>query len=82
MVIQEPVQGLPAVSDTGVASLQLLAAHMTLRTAAETAELATAAGFVVAAKTTVALPSGKKLTSLLFDKARPGLGRQRGRARC
>jgi SAM-dependent methyltransferase len=82
VVIQEPVPGQAAVSDTGFDSLRALAPHMTLRTAAETAELAKAAGFVVAAKTTAALPSGKQLTSLLFDKARPGLGRQRGRARC
>ncbi len=82
VVIQEPVQGLAPVSDVGFDGLQSLAAHMTLRTAPEVAELAGAAGFVVAAKRTVSLPTGKQLTSLLFDKVRRGMGRQRGRARC
>jgi SAM-dependent methyltransferase len=82
VVTQEPVHGLSPVTDAGVESLHALAARMTLRTAGEVAELALDAGFTVEAQRTLTLPSGKKLTSLLFDKARPSLGRHRGRARC
>jgi hypothetical protein len=82
VVTQEPVHGLSPVTDAGVEGLHALAARMTLRTAGEVAELALDAGFTVEAQRTLTLPSGKKLTSLLFDKARPSLGRHRGRARC
>ena len=82
LVIQEPVEGLPAVSETGVESLRALASRMTLRSAGEVTSLAAEAGFVADARRTVALPSGKKLTSLLFEKIRPSLDRRRGRTRC
>jgi SAM-dependent methyltransferase len=82
LVTQEPVEGLPAVTDAGVESLHALAARMTLRAAAEVAAQAAESGFVVEAQRTVTLASGKKLTSFLLDKARASLGRRRGRARC
>jgi SAM-dependent methyltransferase len=82
LATQEPAEGLPAVSEAGIDSLQALATHMTLRTAGEVSALAVEGGFAIAGQRTVTLPCGKKLTSLLFDKARPSLGRHRGRARC
>jgi SAM-dependent methyltransferase len=82
LVTQEPVEGLPAVSDAGIESLRALSAGMRLRGASDVASLAVDAGFVVESQRTLSLPSGKKLTSFLLDKTRPSLGRHRGRSRC
>jgi SAM-dependent methyltransferase len=82
LVTQEPVKGLPEVSDAGYASLNSLAGRMTLRSADEVAALAAQAGLALASRRAIKLDSGKKLVSSIFDKARPSLGRRRGRARC
>jgi SAM-dependent methyltransferase len=82
IVTQEPAPDLPAVGETEFESLRELAGRMTLRAADEVATLAEGAGFALAARRTVKLPSGKKLVGSLFDKARPSLDRGPRRGRC
>jgi ubiquinone/menaquinone biosynthesis C-methylase UbiE len=62
LVTQEPVSGVPAVSNTGVVSLQQLAGYITLRTAAEVSTLAAEAGLKVSSQQLVPLPGGKAFT--------------------
>jgi SAM-dependent methyltransferase len=82
LVTQEPVDGLPEVSEAGYPSLRALAGRMTLRRADDVAALAADADLVLASRHTVKLASGKKLTSSIFDKARRPLDRRRARTRC
>jgi SAM-dependent methyltransferase len=82
LVTQEPAPDLRSVSETEYESLRALSGRMTLRAAAEVAALAAGAGFALAARRTVKLPSGKKLVSSLFDKARASLGRRPRQGRC
>jgi SAM-dependent methyltransferase len=81
LVTQEPATQ-PSVSETTFTSLRALAPHMKVRAAGEIAALADEAGFALASRRTVKLPSGKALVSSIFDKARKTLGRRRGYARC
>lgn len=67
LVTQEPSDESPAVSTTGVRSLEALAGRMTLRPAVEVARLATAAGFRILSQEVVACPGGKRLVSSLLQ---------------
>jgi hypothetical protein len=82
IVTQEPAADLPAVSETPYASLRALAPGMTLRPFEELTALAADAGFVLADRRKLRLPTGKTLVSALFDKSRKSIGRHRGKARC
>jgi ubiquinone/menaquinone biosynthesis C-methylase UbiE len=82
LVTQEPSATQPAVGETPHASLRALAPHMTLRTAEEIEALASRAGFALAQRRTVRLPTGKALVSALFDKARRSMNRPPRRGRC
>ena len=82
VVTQEPAPDLPTVSETEFESLRALQGRGTLRGAGAVATLATHAGFVLAGRRTVKLPSGKKLVSSLFDQARPSLGGRERQGHC
>ena len=82
VITQEPAPELPAVSETEFESLRALDGRMTLRNAGAVAALATHAGFVLASRRTVKLPSGRKLVGSLFDQARPSLGRRERQGHC
>lgn len=82
VVTQEPGPAPPPVSGTEFESLRALDGRQTLRAAGEVAEIAESAGFALAARRTVKLPSGKRLVGSLFDKARPALDRAPRHGRC
>jgi cyclopropane fatty-acyl-phospholipid synthase-like methyltransferase len=69
LVTQEPAAGLPGVSNTRYQSLGILSGRMTLRSADEVAALGTRAGFRVASKREIRLPTGKSLVSTALKKA-------------
>jgi SAM-dependent methyltransferase len=69
LITQEPREGLPAVSDTGYASLRALSGHMVLRPGAAVAGLARGAGFRLVAHHDADLASGKRLVGLCFQKS-------------
>lgn len=67
LVTQEPSDGVPVVSETGVASLRALAGTMTLRTAVEVARLGAEAGLRVLSQDAISCPGGKRLVGSLLQ---------------
>jgi ubiquinone/menaquinone biosynthesis C-methylase UbiE len=72
VVTQDPTPGIPSVSNTTYASLQLLAGRMSLRSADEVARLALESGLESVNHETVTLPGGKCLVNSIFKKSRGG----------
>jgi hypothetical protein len=88
-LLLEQVEPLPLLrrieawlGPSGVCSLVTQEPAGGLHAAGEIAALAEEAGFALASRRAMKLPSGKTLVSSLFDKARKTLGRRRGYARC
>ncbi|HET6279803.1 MAG TPA: class I SAM-dependent methyltransferase [Polyangia bacterium] len=70
LITQEPMPGVAAVSSTGYESLRGLSSRIVLRNGEEVAALAVDAGFRLASRQTVRVPSGKILLSSTFEKTR------------
>jgi trans-aconitate methyltransferase len=70
VVTQEPMPHLPAVSASDYASLQLLAGHLTLRSADEVVVLAVRSGLRLLHRLPLDLPAGKRLVAALFERSR------------